>query len=213
MDVPGTGGAPTSAEDGELAALRAGDEAAFLELVDRYHGAMVRVASLYVKDAAAADEVVREAWAGVLRGLPAVDGRRSFRGWVFEVLVGCARSRVAREASPTPGHDEGQGPAVPPDRFFDGGARWAGNWSRPPSPWSEAVVASREMDEILQEALAALPRAQRAVMCLRDVDGWGAEEVSEVLGIPEPEQRAILHRARSRVRGHLERALGREEQA
>src|SRR5438876_741137 len=58
-----------------LDALRAGDEAAFLELVDRHHASMVRVARLFVPERPAAAEVVQEAWIGVQRGRGLPDTR------------------------------------------------------------------------------------------------------------------------------------------
>lgn len=49
-----------------------------------------------------------------------------------------------------------------------------------------------------------LPRAQREVISLRDVEGWTAEEVCGLLGLSEVNQRVLLHRTRSKVRKALE---------
>jgi len=57
---------------------------------------------------------------------------------------------------------------------------------------------------VLQRELDRLPRAQRVVVALRDVHGWPAAEVCEVLGLSEANQRVLLHRGRSRLRGVLE---------
>ncbi len=207
-----------ASQERELAALRAGDEEAYLRLVRRHHPAMIRVASLHVHSAAAAEEVAQEAWLGVLRGLHQFEGRSSLRAWIFGILLNCARARAIREGRTVPfsaleaerGEDA---PSVPPDRFLGAGDEWAGHWAAPPSPWPEAWVASRELMALVQAALARLPEGQRAVMSLRDVEGWGAEEVCELLGISEGNQRVLLHRARSKVRGDVERQLGREEHA
>jgi RNA polymerase sigma-70 factor (ECF subfamily) len=67
------------------------------------------------------------------------------------------------------------------------------------------------MVALVREALETLPEAQRAVMTLRDLDGWETGEVCELLGISEGNQRVLLHRARSKVRGYLEERLGRED--
>jgi RNA polymerase sigma-70 factor (ECF subfamily) len=210
---PSTG---VAADARELAALRAGDEAAFLALVDRYHGAMLRVASMYVKSRASAEDAVQEAWLGVLKGLHLFEGRSSLKAWVFRILVNCAKTRGMREAHTVPmssladaaGEEE---PSVSPDRFQGEGERWAGHWADPPEPWPDARVESSEMVALVREALETLPEAQRAVMTLRDLDGWETGEVCELLGISEGNQRVLLHRARSKVRGYLEERLGRED--
>jgi RNA polymerase sigma-70 factor (ECF subfamily) len=49
-----------------------------------------------------------------------------------------------------------------------------------------------------------LPPAQRVVVALRDMHGWPAAEVCDVLGLSEANQRVLLHRGRSRLRGVLE---------
>ncbi len=207
-----------TAEERELAALRAGDEAAFVAIVSRYHGAMLRVAAMYVKSPASAEEVVQEAWLGVLKGLHLFEGRSSLKSWVFRILVNCAKAKGVHEVRSVPMSslaDDGgeEGPSVSPDRFQEDGDRWAGHWAAPPEPWPDARVASSEMVALVREAIETLPGAQRTVMTLRDVDGWASEEVCELLGISEGNQRVLLHRARSKVRGYVERRLGREDPA
>jgi RNA polymerase sigma-70 factor (ECF subfamily) len=205
-----------AAEERELAALRAGDEAAFLAVVTRYHGAMLRVASMYVKSRASAEEAVQEAWLGVLRGLHLFEGRSSLKSWVFRILVNCAKAKAVQEARSVPmsalaDESREEGPSVSPDRFQEDGERWAGHWAAPPAPWPDARAASSELVALVREALETLPEAQRTVMTLRDVDGWASEDVCELLGISEGNQRVLLHRARSKVRAYVEERLGRED--
>lgn len=200
------------AEERELAALRAGEEAAFLALVSRYHGAMLRVASMYVRSRASAEEVVQEAWLGVLRGLHLFEGRSSLKSWIFRILVNCAKARGVRDVRSVPLSSLAEGspddePSVSPDRFRDEGDRWAGHWSEPPEPWPDQQVESSEMLALVRQGLEKLPEAQRTVMTLRDVDGWDSSDVCELLGISEGNQRVLLHRARSKVRSYVEDRL------
>src|SRR5262245_50353603 len=65
-----------------VAALRRGDEAAFVLLLDRYQHAMVRIARIYVGSHAVAEEVVQEAWLGILQGLSRFEGRSSLKTWI-----------------------------------------------------------------------------------------------------------------------------------
>jgi RNA polymerase sigma-70 factor (ECF subfamily) len=195
-------------DDGEaalVAALQAGDENAFREVVERYGGPMRRLALSFVRVPAVADEVVQEAWLGVLRGIARFEGRSSFATWLFRIVSNTAKTRAEREGRSIPFSSLGDdGPSVDPDRFENGG------WSDPPASWAlqpESRLLSAETREVIAKAIEALPPAQRVVVSLRDVEGWPSEEVRNVLDISESNQRVLLHRARSKVRAELEEYL------
>src|SRR6516225_2514660 len=78
--------------------LRAGDESAIAQLVDQWSPAMLRVARSYVASPQSAEDVVQDAWLGMLSGLAKFEGRSSLRTWMFSILVNRARTRGAREA-------------------------------------------------------------------------------------------------------------------
>jgi RNA polymerase sigma-70 factor (ECF subfamily) len=199
------------------AALRRGDEAAFLELVSLYHAPLRRLALSYVRTAAVADEVVQETWLGVIRGIGSFEGRSSLKTWIYRILTNTAKTRAERESRTvplsalTPGED-GDEPAVDPSRFLDQQhARWPGHWASPPARWDELPeehLAGRETLDALENAIEALPPMQRQVIVLRDIEGWEAAEVCELLDLSEANQRVLLHRARSKVRQALEEQIG-----
>lgn len=202
---------PESAETEVVRALRAGDEPTFLALVKEHHPAMLRVAEGFTGDRAVAEEVVQESWLGVLEGLAGFEGRSSLRTWLFTIVANCARSRARREARSTPlsAFDEAVEPAVDPARFLpEDHPRWPGHWSSPPEEWAEAKLLTREALGFVAIAIAALPAAQRQVIVLRDVEGCTAAEACVLLELSEGNQRVLLHRARSKVRASLEKALG-----
>ena len=60
------------------------------------------------------------------------------------------------------------------------------------------------MRVVVEQAIEKLAPAQRAVISLRDVEGWASDEVCNALEITETNQRVLLHRARSKVRRALE---------
>jgi RNA polymerase sigma-70 factor, ECF subfamily len=197
-------------------ALRAGDEATFAALVAQYSASMLRVAQMYVRSRAVAEEVVQDAWLGVLRGIGSFEGRSSLKTWIFRILTNIAKTRGEREARSVPfsaleGSD-GE-PAVEPERFQSEG-RWAGHWAAPPAPWSdvpEGRLLEAETREVVARAISELPPAQATVITMRDVEGFGADEVCNVLGLSETNQRVLLHRARSKVRRALEDYLGQAD--
>jgi RNA polymerase sigma-70 factor (ECF subfamily) len=203
-----------SAEDRALLdGLRNRDEKAFAELVERYHGRLLRLARLYVPSRAVAEETVQETWLGVLQGIDRFEGRCSLKTWLFKILTNRARTRGVREARSVAvglacdmeaGASE---PAVPSDRFRGPNDRWPDHWKTPPRPWGpnpERALLSAETKKLLEAAIQALPPAQREVITLRDVEHCTAEEVCNAMGISETNQRVLLHRARSRVRRALE---------
>lgn len=201
--------------DGALVGrLRAGEQAAFAELVTRYSGAVMRLARVYVPSTAVAEEVVQETWLGVLRGLERFEGRSSFRTWVFQIALNQARTRGARERRTVPfasladREAADEEPAVSPERFLGADHdRWPRHWATPPRRWEESPERQAESAETLarvREAIERLPPAQRVVITLRDVYGCEAAEVCNALDVSETNQRVLLHRARSRVRAELE---------
>jgi RNA polymerase sigma-70 factor (ECF subfamily) len=196
-----------------VAALRAGDEAAFVALIDRHYGSMLRVARLHVSTREAAEDVVQETFLGVIRGIERFQERSSFRTWMFRILVNQAKSRGERERRSQPFSSlrpelDADEPAVDPDRFRSEG-RWAGFWCAPPSAehLPEARMLAAEVGDRLAEAIDALPPAQRTVITLRDVQGLSAAEVCHLLDLSQGNQRVLLHRARSKARATMERYL------
>jgi RNA polymerase sigma-70 factor (ECF subfamily) len=200
--------APVDGDAALLARLRAGDEAAFVELVDQYHAPMLRLASTFVPNRAVAEEVVQDTWLGVVKGIDRFEGRSSLKTWLFRIVVNRARTTGGRERRSVPA-DLGREPAVAARRFDE-----RGHWVDPPVAWVDDVarvddrIAAQQTVDRVKDALAALPDAQRQVLLLRDFEGVPADEVCGLLGISDGNQRVLLHRGRSRMRTALEQALG-----
>jgi RNA polymerase sigma-70 factor (ECF subfamily) len=191
-----------------LERLRAGDEAAFGEMVREWSPMLLRVAGSFVACHATAEECVQEAWLVVIRGLDGFEGRSRLRTWVAGIVVNIARRRAERDARvelwAAPDDD---GPTVDPRRFRPAGEQWAGGWTARGAPreWDpEAVLLAGEAMERLATGLAELPPRQRAVVTLYDVHGLDADEVCAVLELSPGNQRVLLHRGRARLRQLLE---------
>ena len=189
--------------------LRAGDEAAMAELVDQWSPTMLRVARSFVDSLQSAEDVVQDAWLGMLSGLARFEGRSSLRTWTFTILVNRARTRGVREARTLPRSPLASREEPDADDWLAGpGDEPARAWSSidAPSRWDtapESVVLSTEILLQLDRALSALPPRQRQVVTMRDVCGISAEEVCAALGISPANQRVLLHRARVMLRAAL----------
>jgi RNA polymerase sigma-70 factor, ECF subfamily len=199
----------TGTEADLVTQLRAGDQAAIARLVNQWSPAMLRVARSFVDSPQSAEDVVQDAWLGMLSGLAQFEGRSSLRTWTFSILVNRARTRGAREArtlphSPLADQDE---PAA--DDWLAGpGGEPARTWSSidAQSRWGaapESVLPSREILLRLDRAVSALPPRQRQVVTMRDVCGMPTEEVCAALDVTPANQRVLLHRARAVLRAAL----------
>ena len=213
--------AQAASSDADLvAALRRGEEAAFAELIDRHSPAMVRVAQTYVPSRAVAEEVVQETWIAVMRGIDGFEGRSSLKTWIFRILANVAMRRGERESRSVPfsalaaAEDTGE-PSVDPDRFLPADHElFPGHWAVMPARWPtpEEGLLAGETREVIARAIEELPKAQRTVIALRDVEGWSSEEVCEALEITAGQPaRPAPPRARDRPhrdRGVLRRGRG-----
>jgi RNA polymerase sigma-70 factor (ECF subfamily) len=180
--------------------MRAGDEAAFREIVRRYQDRLLRLAESTVGSRAVAQEVTQDTWLAVLRGVDRFEGRSTFKTWLFNILMNRARSAIHKE-SRAGRPDE----SVGDERFDKNGA-----WVSPPEPWSDRVddrIVANDLALRLRELLPNLPEQQRAVLVLRDVEGLSSEDVVKMLGVTEGNQRVLLHRGRARLRALLNEEL------
>ena len=180
-----------------VAMLRAGDEEAISRLVEQWSPTMLRVARSFVDSAQSAEDVVQEAWLGMLSGLARFEGRSSLRTWTFTILVNRARTRGAREARTVPQLTLGTGdePAADGWSSIDVASRW--------DTAPDSVLLSREALLELDRAISALPPRQRQVVTMREISGMSAREICAVLGISPANQRVLLHRARATLRAAL----------
>lgn len=193
---------------------------AFMTVLNRYHTPLLRLARVYVPDQAVAEEVVQETWMGLLQGIGRFEERSSLKTWLFHILMNRAKTRAQREGrsvpfSSLPGADDEQADgSIEADRFLPPDhPQWPGGWKSFPQSWDEIPeerLLSLETRGQIEQAIQALPPAQREVITLRDVEGWTSDEVCDFLGISQANQRVLLHRARTQVRRALEQYLTEE---
>jgi RNA polymerase sigma-70 factor (ECF subfamily) len=209
--VPGTA---ERADDAAIVdALRRGDEATFVEIVNAYSAGLLRLAQDFVRTRSVAEEVVQETWLAVLSGIDRFEGRSSLKTWIYRILVNKAKTRGVREARTVPFSaltPDGDERAVPEARFRGPDDQWPGHWASPPRSLDtvpEERLLAREARSRIEQALETLPESQRIVVTLRDVAGWDSDEVCETLGLSEGNQRVLLHRGRAKLRAAFERYL------
>ena len=181
--------------------LKAGDEEAFVELLDRYHIRLVRFAMTFVASRQAAEDVAQETWLAVFRGVGRFEGRSSLKTWLFRICANRAKSHGGRE--PRSVAVDGPEPAADPARFGLSGA-----WAVPPEPWGEVDdrLEAASLMPLVREAIENLPEVQKQVVTLRDVEGLSSKDVCDVLNQRRQSASPAPSRA-ARIRAMVERGL------
>lgn len=179
--------------------LLAGDEAAFRHVVGEYHGLMQHVARAII-GSEFAEEIVQDAWLAVLQALPQFERRSSLKTWILQITGNLAKTRLRRER-----RSVAVGDAADIELVAAAGQMFQpdGHWAEPPGNWHqdtpELVLASEQLRAVIECTLVALPKVQRAVLTLRDVEGLEMDEICNILELSESNSRVLLHRARLRL--------------
>ena len=191
--------------------ILAGDKAALRTLVEREHATLLRFARAITREPHLAEEAVQDAWVRIHRGLARFEKRSSLRTWMARIVVNRAKTLVVRAArwAPLDQEAEAHEDAIDPTCFGKLGF-WISD--RAPARWHtetpERLLDRQQVRAAIEARIEELPAGQRAVLTLRDLEGWSSEEVCNALEISESNQRVLLHRARARVRAVLEKTLG-----
>lgn len=189
---------PAPEDDAFIAALRAGDEAAFTVLVRRHHRALRALAATIVSDADA-EEVVQLAWIKAHRALPGFEGRAALRTWLSRIVINEARMLLRSRRREVFIDDLAPDSPDPLATHFNA----SGHWSSPPHRWHDdgpdALLTAEQLQDCLERVLREMPEAQRTLLEMRDVGGIEFEEICNILSISASNARVLLHRARSRV--------------
>jgi RNA polymerase sigma-70 factor (ECF subfamily) len=181
-----------------LARLRAGDEAAFEELVRRCGGRMLATARRLLPTEDDAREAVQDAFLAAFRGLAEFRSEAQLSTWLHRIVINAALMKLrARKRRPEILAED----LLP---SFDERGGWElGRPSQAPS--CQDMLERREARECVQRCIRKLPDAYRTVLVLRDVEEVDAETAARALGISAMAAKTRLHRARQALRTLIER--------
>jgi RNA polymerase sigma-70 factor (ECF subfamily) len=205
-------------DDAALAAIRAGDEAAFGALVERYRRQLHVHCYRMVGSFDDAEDLVQETLLRAWRARDSFEGRSMFRTWLYRIATNACINMIERgprrilrpDVPPTDPRKVLQADARPdlgappaelawiqpyPDHLLDLAA--------PSESEPDAIAVSRETIELAYlVAIQYLPPKQRAILILRDVLDWSARETASLLELSVASVNSGLQRARSTLRSH-----------
>jgi len=179
---------------------KAGNYAAFEELVNRYEKKIYRLGLNLTGNPEDAEDVLQEAFLKAFEHLPEFREDARFYTWLVRIAIneGLMKLRKRRSDKSVPIEDAvGEEGDIIPREFTD--------WK--PNP--EQLYAQGEIETILQNAAQSLPPGFRAVFLLRDVEGLSTEETAELLNLTEGAVKARLFRARLQLREELSKVFKR----
>lgn len=179
-----------------VARLKAGDERAFEILVRRESGRLLAAARRLVRDEAAAQDCVQEAFLSAFRAIDSFEPRSSVGAWLHRITINAAlmRLRKGRRLAETPIDD-----LLP---AFDAGGFRHDLIEVPDDPESE--LERRRIRDFVRSKVDMLPDGYRTALVLRDLEGWSTKEAAEALGIAEGAMKVRLHRARAALKRLIE---------
>lgn len=184
--------------------LRAGDAQALEALMERYSARVYRLAFAVTRNAADAEEVVQDVFLNIFRNVQTFQGRAALGTWVYRVTANAALNKRRGKRYEVETSLDALLPTFKPDGHREGERAFVlADWSLTP----ESELLARETRATLERALEALPDRYRAVLVLRDVEGFSSEETAAALDESVPAVKSCLHRARMALREHLTRHL------
>lgn len=171
--------------------IRAGETGLFELVMRRYNQRLYRTARAIVKDDSLAEDVMQEAYLQAFAHLGQFEGQARFSTWLTRIAVHAALARV-RQSRRLADFD-----LVSEEEHLSMGP----THSPPQDPEQQAY--RRELRELLEASIEALPGALRAAYVLRDVEGVSTAEAAECLEISEDALKTRLSRARALLRDEL----------
>jgi RNA polymerase sigma-70 factor, ECF subfamily len=192
----GVGGAaaiPREALDEERALVgrvQRGDQQAFNELAQRYARRAFAIAYRILRHTQDAEDLVQDAFIAALDGIGSFDASRPFAPWFFRIVVNRSLNAVSARSTR--------------ERHVTVFQLWSDDVAEDLDPAESSEIRTR-----FQAALGALPKHQRLIVELSDIDGRSSTEIGEMLDLPRGTVRWHLHQARKTLRVALATLLER----
>ena len=184
--------APTDGPDDRLrlaAAARAGDLAAFELLMRQYERLVLVTALRLLGNMEDAQDASQEVFLKLYRNLRKLERAGNLTGWLYRVTVNVCHDSRRRRAGEAPVEEAGEAP----DQSAD----------------PRQILTDAERRRALAMSLRQLSERERAAVTLRDLEGLSTQEAALAMGVNEATVRSHISQARVKMRGFLERYMGR----
>lgn len=182
--------------------VQRGDKRAFNLLVAKYERRLIRLLSRLIKDPHEVQDVAQEAFIKAYRALPTFRGESAFYTWLYRIGINTAKNHLMARNRRAPtttefDNDEAEG-------FEDADGLHEIN-----TPENELM--SKQIAQVVNDAMAALPEELRTAIQLREIEGLSYEDIAETMGCPIGTVRSRIFRAREAIAARLRPLLGTKQ--
>lgn len=196
---------PDEPEERFLERLVRRDERAFNELVRLYEGRVLGLVLRMLGNREEAEEVAQEVFIQVFKAVGTFRGDSKLSTWIYRIAVNLCKNRAkylkVRHAG---AQDELEAMA----ERVDLGGQGARGGTAATVPRPDEALAGKQVEAVVQRAIADLEPSFRECLVLRDVEELSYDEIGEITGLPEGTVKSRIHRARALLKERVERELG-----
>ena len=179
--------------------VQLGDKRAFDLLVIKYERRLARLLSRFVRDQHEVEDIAQEAFIKAYRALPGFRGDAAFYTWLYRIGINTAKNYLMARGRRAPTTTEFD--AEEAEGFED--ATGLQDLNTP-----ENELLTKEVAQVVNDAMAALPEDLRTAISLREIEGLSYEEIAETMGCPIGTVRSRIFRAREAIAAKLRPILG-----
>ncbi len=177
-----------------------GDRTAFDLLVEKYYKRIYNLAYRFVGDTEEANDLAQEIFTAAYQNIKRFRGDAKFSTWLFQIAANRGKNRFKylkrRGYFANKGRSEDENGAELPQRDIP---------DHTTNP--EAVLARKQIQQLVQDAINQLEPDHKEIVILRDIEGFSYDEIAQILDLPEGTTKSRLHRARMVVKEKLKKVL------
>jgi RNA polymerase sigma-70 factor (ECF subfamily) len=194
---------PDELESRLVERLVARDERAFNELVRTYERRIYALLLRMLGNTAEAEDLAQEVFVQVFKAIGSFRGDSKLSTWIYRIAINLCKNRTKYLRVRHAGEQDELGAIDERVPLGDKGRANVGAIERP-----DEAMAGKQVEAIVQKAIAELEPSFRECLVLRDVEELSYEEIGQITGLPPGTVKSRIHRARAMLREAVEKALG-----